>query len=88
MLEELPNIGKAIATDLRAIGIETPEQLAQTDPLQTYFSLTQQMGSRHDPCVLYTLLSVKYYFESGQKLAWWNFTDEGKQLLKTHSQEN
>lgn len=26
-LEHLPNIGKAIATDLRSIGIEHPEQL-------------------------------------------------------------
>lgn len=37
-------------------------------------------------CVLYTLLSVKYYFDFGEKLPWWKFTDRGKQLLKVHSE--
>jgi Pathogenicity locus len=83
MLETLPNIGKAIAIDLRAIGIETSEQLSKQAPLTVYCSLAEQMGHRHDPCVLYTLLSVKHYLDFGEKLPWWNFTEQGKQLLKT-----
>jgi DNA transformation protein len=83
MLEALPNIGNAIAADLRAIGIETPEQLAQRDPLQTYYLLAEQMGPRHDPCVLYTLLAVQHYLNSDEKLPWWNFTDQGKRLLNS-----
>ena len=51
-LEDLPNIGKAIAADLRALGIFSPEQLAKQDPLTTYQGLAKVMGSRLDPCVL------------------------------------
>jgi hypothetical protein len=41
------------------------------------------MGHRHDPCVLYTLISVKHFLKSGEALPWWNFTAEGKNLLKS-----
>lgn len=80
-LEELPNIGKSIASDLRAIGILLPQQLAGRDPLATYIELGVVMGRRHDPCVLYTLMSVQHFLESGEALPWWTFTGEGKKLL-------
>jgi len=80
-LEELPNIGKSIASDLRAIGIFLPQQLAGRDPLATYIELGGVMGHRHDPCVLYTLMSVQHFLESGEALPWWTFTGEGKKLL-------
>jgi Pathogenicity locus len=38
-LEHLPNIGKAIAGDLRIIGIEHPEQLKTRDPLDIFNDL-------------------------------------------------
>jgi predicted flap endonuclease-1-like 5' DNA nuclease len=34
-LEDIPNIGKSIASDLRTLGILTPQQLATRDPLKT-----------------------------------------------------
>ncbi len=40
-LEDIPNIGRAIASDLRALGILTPQQLATRDPLATYRSLSE-----------------------------------------------
>jgi Pathogenicity locus len=80
-LEKLPNIGAAIATDLRAIGITQAQQIAQGDALKIYFSLAAQMGKRHDPCVLYTLLAVQHFLRTDEKLAWWKFTGEGKALL-------
>ncbi len=40
-LENLPNIGKAIAADLRLAGIHRPEQLAKLDPLETYRALSK-----------------------------------------------
>lgn len=80
-LEELPNIGKSIASDLRAIGIFLPQQLAGRAPLATYIELGGVMGSRHDPCVLYTLMSVQHFLESREALPWWTFTGEGKRLL-------
>ncbi|MGB9081486.1 MAG: helix-hairpin-helix domain-containing protein [Desulfuromonadaceae bacterium] len=84
-LEELPNIGKSIAADLRAIGILLPQQLAGRDPLATYLELGGVMGHRHDPCVLYTLMSVQHFLENGEALPWWTFTGEGKKLLATIS---
>lgn len=81
-LEDIPNIGKSIAGDLRSLGIHTPEELATRAPLQTYLSLTNNMGKRHDPCVLYTLMAAKHFLESGESIAWWRFTQAGKDLLK------
>ena len=80
-LEDLPNIGKAIAADLRSLGILSPEQLASLEPLTTYQALAAVMGKRLDPCVLYTLLAVAHFQKTGESLPWWHFTAQGKQLL-------
>jgi DNA transformation protein len=82
-LEDLPNIGKAIAADLRSLSIHTPGQLAETDPLATFQSLASVMGNRHDPCVLYTLMAVAHFQKSGEVLPWWRFAAQGKQLLQS-----
>jgi pathogenicity locus Cdd1 protein len=87
-LEDLPNIGKAIAADLRRIGIMSPGQLAGCEPLDTFRRLAEVMGHRHDPCVLYTLISVKRFLETGVALPWWKFTEEGKKLLVAKSGRN
>lgn len=80
-LEDLPNIGKSIAADLRAIGIATPQELAGRDPLAIYLQLGGPMGRRHDPCVLYVLLAARHFLETGEARKWWSFADEGKRLL-------
>lgn len=80
-LEDLPNIGKSIAADLRAIGISTPQQLAGREPLAVYLQLAGAMGRRHDPCVLYVLLAVRHFLASGEARRWWTFTAQGQQLL-------
>ncbi len=84
-LEGLPNVGKSIASDLRSIGILSPHQLAGKNPLATYIELGRVMGRRHDPCVLYVLMSVQHFFERGEALPWWTFTEEGKKLLASIS---
>lgn len=81
-LEDIPNIGKSIAGDLRSLGIHTPEQLAPLDPLTIYLSLSDSMGKRHDPCVLYTLMAAQHFLQSAESVAWWKFTQAGKALLK------
>lgn len=80
-LEDLPNIGKSIAADLCAIGILHPQQLAGQEPLAVYRKLATVMGQRHDPCMLYVLLSVKHFLATGEARPWWLFTGEGKKLL-------
>lgn len=77
-LEELPNIGKSISSDLRAIGIFFPQQIAERDPHATYIELGGVMGHCHDPCVLCALLSEQHFLESGEALLWWTFNGEGK----------
>ena len=83
-LEDIPYIGKSIASDLRAIGILHPQQLAKHDPFATYLALTDRMGHRHDPCVLYTLLAARHFMASGESIPWWKFTEQGKKLLAAH----
>lgn len=80
-LEDIPNIGKSIAADLRGIGIVDPQQLLEHEPLTLYLKLIGPMGKRHDPCVLYTFMAARHFMQSGEKLSWWTFTDEGKKLL-------
>lgn len=87
-LEDIPNIGKSIARDLHVLGIHTPAELATCDPLATYLLLSDGMGKRHDPCVLYTLMAAQHFFQSGESLAWWKFTAQGKKLLASRLHHN
>lgn len=84
-LEDLPNIGPSIAADLRGIGILEPAQLASRDPLGVYLALGPRMEHRHDPCVLYTLLAVRHFLDTGDVVPWWKFTAAGKRLLAGHT---
>jgi len=80
-LTDLPNIGKATAADLEAIGIHSPSQLADRDPLAIFLELAGVMGRRHDPCVFYTLLAVREFLDGGPALPWWTFAPEGRKRL-------
>jgi DNA transformation protein len=82
-LEDLPNIGKSIAHDLRGIGIAYPDDLLQAEPLAVFNQLAEVMGQRHDPCVLYTLIAVHHYLHGAEPQLWWKYTVEGKKLLST-----
>jgi hypothetical protein len=81
-LEDLPNVGKAIAGDLRAIGIRKPAQLKGRDPYALYASLNRVTGMRHDPCVLDTFIAVVRYVDGGPAKPWWAFTGERKRRTK------
>lgn len=80
-LEDLPNIGKAIAADLRAIGYTHPAQLVGLDPLAVYDRMARVMGHRHDPCVLDTLISVRHFLDGEAAQPWWKYTTKRKRLL-------
>lgn len=79
-LTDLPNIGPAIAKDLQRIGIETPQQLAGRDALELYLRLCEVTGSRQDPCLLDTLMSVVDFMNGGEPKVWWAYTPERKRL--------
>ncbi len=77
-LEELPNVGKAIAKDLRLIGIDSPKELIGRDAFELYEKLCTLTGKRHDPCVIDVFISVIRFMEEGETHPWWYFTDERK----------
>jgi len=80
-LEDLPNVGKAIAADLRAIGIREPAQLRRKDPYALYDRLNRVTGMRHDPCVLDTFIAVVRFVDGGPAQPWWAHTAERKRAL-------
>ena len=80
-LEDLPNIGKAMAADLQFIGIEKPSQLIGRDPFEMHETLCRKSGIRHDPCVIDVFMSIVRFMEGGPPLPWWHFTEERKRLI-------
>ncbi len=79
-LEDLPNIGKAMAKDLQLLGVTRPQQLIGRDPLQLWQALERQTGQRHDPCVLDTFMAAIAFMEGGPAQPWWMFTARRKIL--------
>lgn len=80
-LEDLPNIGKAMAGDLRLIGIHLPEQLLEREALEMYEMLCERTGLRQDPCVIDVFISIVHFMRGGDALPWWSFTAERKRTL-------
>ena len=51
-LRDLAGIGPSLEADLHSLSITSVEQLAQSDGLALYQRLSEQTGTRQDPCVL------------------------------------
>ncbi len=77
-LEQLPNIGPSIAADLRLIGVQHPQELAQQDALQLYQSLCRVSGKRQDPCVLDTFMAATDFMRGAAARPWWHYTAQRK----------
>lgn len=80
-LEQLPNVGPAMAADLRLLGIHAPQDLKGRDGLQLYRRLCEVTGQRHDPCVLDTLLAVVDFMDGAPPAPWWAYTPRRKALV-------
>ena len=80
-LEQLPNIGAALAADLRAIGIVHPRELATRDPFVLYQTLCAHTGQRQDPCVLDTFMAVTDFMRGAAAAPWWKYTAQRKLLF-------
>jgi Pathogenicity locus len=79
-LEQLPNVGPAMAADLRQLGILHPRELAHRDPFVLYQSLCAATGQRQDPCVLDTLMAVTDFMRGAKPAPWWAYTAQRKLL--------
>jgi len=77
-LEQLPNIGPALAADLRSIGVGHPRELAVRDGHALYRALCDKTGRRQDPCVLDTFLAVCDFMRGAPPAPWWTYTARRK----------
>ena len=77
-LEQLPNIGPAIAADLRSIGIAEPADLTACDAMALYRALCTHSGRRQDPCVLDTFIAAVDFMQGAAAAPWWRYTAERK----------
>ena len=79
-LEDLPNIGPAMAADLRAMGITHPRELAHRDAFVLYQLLCALSGKRQDPCVLDTFMAATDFMRGAAPAPWWAYTAQRKLL--------
>ena len=77
-LEQLPNIGPALAADLRLIGIRHPQELRGMDALTLYRQLCTATGQRQDPCVLDTFMAATDFMRGAPPAPWWHYTAQRK----------
>src|SRR5713101_8341028 len=80
-LEDIPNVGAAIAADLRQLAIASPGELVGRDPFAMYDDLCRITGQRHDPCLLDTFIAAVRFMEGAPKKPWWEYTAERKREL-------
>ena len=80
-LSDLPNIGSAMAEDLRLLGIEHPTALKGMDPWKMYARLCELTGARQDPCVIDVFISITRFMDGQPPRPWWDFTAERKRVL-------
>jgi hypothetical protein len=85
-LEDIPNVGPAVAGDLRRLGIMTPGELAGRDPYAMYDDLCRITGQRHDLCLLDTFIAAVRYMDGGPNKPWWEYTAERKRELIARKQ--
>jgi hypothetical protein len=80
-LEEIPNVGPAIAGDLRRLGIMSPADLLGRDPYAMYDELCRLTGQHHDPCLLDTFIAAVRFMAGEPSRPWWKYTAERKRQL-------
>lgn len=79
-LTDLPNVGPAVAADLRRLGIDSPEQLKGRDAFALYDQLCAITGRRQDPCVIDVFLSITRFMEGDEARPWWHYTAQRKAI--------
>ncbi|PWT91568.1 MAG: mitomycin resistance protein [Proteobacteria bacterium] len=80
-LEDIPNVGPAIAGDLRRLGVKEPEALIGRDPFAMYEKLCRITGRKHDPCLLDVFIAAVRFMEGAPAKPWWKYTAERKREM-------
>jgi hypothetical protein len=78
-LQEIPNVGPAMAGDLVKLGINRLEDAAGKDPDEMYQALCVADGVRHDPCVRDVFAAVVAHADGEPAQPWWVFSRRRKE---------
>ena len=84
-LEQLPNVGPAVAALLRLAGVHIPQDLAGRDPYLMFDRLCHLTGTQHDPCLLDTFIAAVRFMDGEPAKPWWAYTAERKRRLDADS---
>ena len=77
-LEEIPNIGPAVARKLERLGIARVEDLRGGDGEALFERLCALDARRHDPCLLDTFVAAVDYANGAPARPWWEYSRERK----------
>jgi hypothetical protein len=80
-LEQLPNVGPAVAADFRLLGLARPHDLIGRDPYAPYDELCRLTKRRHDPCLLDTFIAAVRFMGGEPARPWWAYTAGRKRAL-------
>lgn len=84
-LEDLPNVGPAIAAKLRRIDVVEPSDLMGRDPYELFDELAARTDERYDPCLLDVFIAVTSFMSGEPAKPWWSYTSERKARLRGSS---
>ncbi len=74
---DIPNVGKAMESDFRQLGIKSPKELKKKSAFALYKKMCTLAG-RQDPCVLDTYMAVIDFMNGFKAEPWWHYTAERK----------
>ena len=86
-LEQLPNVGPAVAADFKLLGVTRPQDLIGRDPYALYDELCRVTKQRHDPCLLDTFIAAVRFMGGEPARPWWAYTAGRKRALKARGKE-
>jgi hypothetical protein len=86
-LEELPNVGPAVAADFKRLGVARPQDLLGRDPYAMFDELCRLTMQRHDPCLLDTFIAAVRFMEGERARPWWEYTGQRKRELEMRRQQ-
>jgi len=77
-LQEIPNIGPAVARKLERLDIASVEDLRGRDGEELFERLCALDARRHDPCLLDTFVAAVDYANGAPPRPWWEYSRERK----------
>jgi hypothetical protein len=72
-LQEIPNVGPAVARRLAELGFDGVDALRGQDPEDLFARTEAARGRAEDPCLLYTYRAVVAFAETGDDRPWHAF---------------